>query len=91
MTVVDADGQRIPWPEVSRVDDEGVRDLMRRIVNRLCTFHVKAGERDFQWIVDHWLPVARGWDLPGLDEAFMREIQAARAEPRSILIENHNY
>ena len=72
MTVVDADGHRIPWPEVSRVDDEGVRDLMRRIVNRLYTFHVKAGDRDFQGIVDCRLPATRGWDLPGLDDAFMR-------------------
>ena len=36
--VVDADGRRIPWPEVSRFDEDEMRDLMREIVNKLYTF-----------------------------------------------------
>jgi len=41
--VLDADGRRIPWTEVSRIDDIEMRDLMRDIVNRLYTFHLCAG------------------------------------------------
>ena len=36
--VVDADGRRIPWPEVSRFDDDEMRYLMREIVNKIYTF-----------------------------------------------------
>ena len=38
VVVVDADGRRIPWPEVSRFDENEMRDLMREIVNKLYTF-----------------------------------------------------
>jgi hypothetical protein len=40
--VVDADGRRIPWTEVSHINDAEMRDLMRTIVNRLYTFHLEA-------------------------------------------------
>lgn len=43
VTMVDADGRRIPWTEVSHITDEDMRELMRQIVNRLCTFHLCAG------------------------------------------------
>ncbi len=33
--VEDADGRRIPWSEVSRIDDAEMRQLMHEIVNRL--------------------------------------------------------
>ncbi|MDT8858425.1 hypothetical protein RNZ50_26040 [Paracoccaceae bacterium Fryx2] len=38
VTVVDADGNRIPWTEVSHINDDEMRDLMRDVVNRLYTF-----------------------------------------------------
>ena len=38
VTVVDADGRRIPWPQVSHFDDDAMRDLMREIVDKLYTF-----------------------------------------------------
>ena len=38
VVVVDADGRRIPWPEVSRFDQNEMRDLMREIVNKIYTF-----------------------------------------------------
>ena len=42
VVVVDAAGRRIPWPEVSRFDENEMRDLMRervrtRILSRLAT------------------------------------------------------
>ena len=42
VVVVDAAGQRIPWPEVSRFDENEMRDLMREVVNKLYTFLIKA-------------------------------------------------
>ena len=39
--MVDAEGRRIPWPEVSRFDENEMRDLMREIVNKIYTFLVK--------------------------------------------------
>ena len=65
--VVDAEGRRIPWPEVSHFDDDVMRDLMREIVDRLYAFHVMAGEPDFQAGIERWIPVALRWDEPKLD------------------------
>ena len=42
--VVDADGRRIPWSEVSRIDENEMRQLMQEIVNRLYTFHLEAND-----------------------------------------------
>ena len=77
VTVVDADGRRIPWPEVSHFDDEAMRDLMRQIVDRVYTFQVMAGDPDFQDSIERWIPVALRWDAPKLDEDFM----VARSAP----------
>ncbi|MDD9990159.1 MAG: hypothetical protein OXP75_00005 [Rhodospirillales bacterium] len=51
VTVVDADGQRIPWPRVSHFDDDAMRDLMRQVVDRLYTFHAKIDDPQFRAIV----------------------------------------
>ena len=79
VTVVDAEERRIPWPEVSHFDDEVMRDLMRQIVDRLYTFHVKSGDPDFQAILERWMSVALGWDAPKLDAGFVRAIDPRRA------------
>ena len=42
--VIDADGRRIPWPEVSRIGNEEMGGLMRQVVNRLYTFHAKSDD-----------------------------------------------
>lgn len=67
--VVDADGQHIPWAEVSRLDDDEMRDLMRQVVNRLYTFQLCFGEPEFQAFVDRRLEAARRWDEPVLDSS----------------------
>ena len=79
VTVVDADGRRIPWPEISHFDDGEMKQLMRQVVNRLYTFHAKAEDPDFQRILDRWMPLARGWDEPELDEVYLSAIEARRA------------
>lgn len=65
--VVDADGRRIPWVEVSRIDDAEMRALMREIVNRLYTFHLKANDPKLQAQIERWMSVATKWDEPEID------------------------
>ncbi len=68
VTVVDADGNQIPWAEVSRITDDEMRDLMRDIVNRIYTFHLCADEPGLQATIKRWMAVAGNWDDPEIDE-----------------------
>ena len=77
--VVDADGRRIPWPEVSHFDDEAMRDLMRKSVDRLYTLYVMAEDWEFQQNLERWRSAALAWDAPKLDEDFMGAIVTCRA------------
>ena len=67
VTVVDADGNRIPWADVSHISDDEMRDLMRDIVNRLYTFHLCADEPGVQAEIERWMTVAWNWDEPETD------------------------
>ena len=69
--VVDADGRRIPWPDVSRFNDDEMRALMRAIVNRLYTFHVCADAPGVQAEVARWMTVASRWDEPAIDRRML--------------------
>ena len=82
VTVVDADGRQIPWPEVSHFDGEAMRDLMRDIVDRLYVFEVMGGNSDFQYVIERWIPTALGSDAPKLDEGAMKAIEACRSRRR---------
>jgi hypothetical protein len=67
VTVVDADGNRIPWTEVSHINDDEMRDLMRDVVNRLYTFHLCADEPGLQAEIERWMAAASKWDAPEID------------------------
>ena len=67
VVVLDADGRRIPWTEVSRFDEDEMRALMRDIVNRLYTFHLHADEPKLQATIERWMGVADTWDEPEID------------------------
>ncbi|MGX0904761.1 hypothetical protein ACSSV8_003355 [Roseovarius sp. MBR-79] len=67
VTVIDADGNRIPWKDVSRIDDDEMRALMRDIVNRLYTFHLKSDEPGLREEIERWLTVAGKWEDPQID------------------------
>lgn len=71
VTVLDAEGNRILWPDVSRIDDEEMRDLMRDVVNRLFTFHLHAGNPAMQAEIEKWLSVAGKWDEPQIDSRML--------------------
>ena len=73
--VLDADGRKIPWAEVSRFDDDQMRALLREIVNRLYTFHVSSDDPDFLAQTEKWMAVAGKWDEPELDRKFLAAIK----------------
>ena len=79
VTVIDADGRRIPWPQVSHFDDESMRNLKRQVVDRLHTFTVRSNEPDFLERIAAWMDVASRWDEPKLDESFLPQA-AAKAD-----------
>lgn len=65
--VEDADGRRIPWSEVSRIDEDEMRQLMQEIVNRLYTFHLEANDPKLQATIERWMGAAMKWDKPEID------------------------
>lgn len=71
--VVDADDNKIPWNKVSHFDDKEMRELIREIVNRLYTFHLKGNDPDFQKVVEQWAPFTKRWDEPELDEFYVQK------------------
>lgn len=66
--VVGADGTRIPWHQVSRFDDDEIRELMRQVVDRLYTFQLCFEEPGIQAVIDRWLSAISYWDEPLFDE-----------------------
>ena len=75
--VVDADGNCIPWTEVSHISDDEMRELMRDIANRLSTFHLCADEPGLQAEIERWMAVAGKWDEPELDHRMISSSNAA--------------
>jgi hypothetical protein len=72
--VIDADGREIAWNDVSHLDDDQMRDLMREIVNRLYTFNISIDDPDFRNSVDRWARIAERWDEPDPDLEFFRKL-----------------
>ena len=71
MTVVDAEGWRIPWPDVWHFGDDDMRALMREIVDKLYTFLLLSGEPGFLEHADIWMVGASRWDEPKIVEPFL--------------------
>ena len=72
VTVVDADGNGIPWTDVSLISDDEMRDLMRDIFNRLHTFHLCADDPGLQAEIERWMTFAAKWDEPEVDQRMTR-------------------
>lgn len=73
--VIDAEGQEIPWNEVSRLDDDEMKALMKQVVNRLYTWFAKTEDMTFQDDIDRWISAALKWDDPELDQSLLRTIE----------------
>jgi hypothetical protein len=66
--VIDAEGRKIPWAEVSHIDDAQMRALMQDIDDRLYTFHMRIDDPEFQAWIDHWAAIVKKWDDPELSQ-----------------------
>ena len=81
VTVTDADGRQIPWPEVSHIDDNAMRDFMRQVVDRVYTFEVRAKDPGFLERIERWAQIASRWDEPKLDPSFLPALTKSRTLP----------
>ena len=75
VVVINGDGRRIPRPEVSRFNEDEMRDLMREVVNKLYTFFVKAEAPDFKAWTEFVRPQSYHWDRPKLDKVMMHHVK----------------
>ena len=82
VVVVDANGQRIPWREAVHIGQDEMPDLMRRVVNRLYTCNLHAGDPDFFEMLSWAAAEAGPWDEPELDEGMMESLEARRRRGR---------
>ena len=72
--VIDTDGREIAWNDVSHLDDDQMRALMKEIVSRLYTFNISIDDSEFRDPVDRWARLADRWDEPDEDIAFFRRL-----------------
>jgi len=72
--VIDADGREIAWNDVSHLDDDQMRALMKEIVNRVYTFYISIDDEEFRDQVDRWARLTDLWDEPDKDIAFLRRL-----------------
>ena len=78
VVVIDANGRRIPWPEVSHISQDEMRDLMRQVVNQLYTCQLYAGDPDFFGLLCQAAAEAGPWDEPQLDEGMLKSLESRR-------------
>jgi len=69
--VHDAQGRKIPWTDVSHIDDAEMKALMKEVVNHLYTFLLHIDDPDFQALMERWATVSRKWDEPELEPSFL--------------------
>jgi hypothetical protein len=67
IVVQDGEGNRIPWSEVARIDEDEMRGLMREIVDRLYTFHLRIDDPLFRAGIERWAAATAHWDAPKPD------------------------
>ena len=72
--VIDADGREIGWNDVSRLDDDQMRALMKEIVNRVYTFYISIDDEEFRNRVDRWARLADRWYEPEEDHPFLQKL-----------------
>ena len=70
--VIDAAGNEIPWTEVSRLDQNEMKSLMKQVVNRIYTFYLHAEDAELHDLADKWTSEIARWDEPELDEFYKK-------------------
>jgi len=67
-------------------DDAQMVDLMREIVNRLFTFHLRRDDPSFRDHLDRWMTASDRWDNPTLDTAFSGRSGRAGVRPEGVMV-----
>lgn len=62
--VIDAEGREIPWSEVSRLNDDEMKTLMKGIVDNMFTWFMRADDPAFSVQAARWQRLADQWDEP---------------------------
>ena len=63
--IVDANGNRIPWNEASRISQAEMKELMQTAVNRVYAVLKHDGDEEFEKnVLDYALKFTREWDEP---------------------------
>jgi hypothetical protein len=62
--VIDANGREIPWNELSRISDDEMKMLMKRIVNRIYTYFIQGDDSRFQAQASFYERLTQKWDDP---------------------------
>ena len=78
VAVIDANGRRIPWTDVSHITQDEMRDLMRKVVNRMYTCQLHAGDPDFFGMLIGAAAEAGPWDEPQHDEEMLKSLERRR-------------
>lgn len=66
--VIDAEGNEFSWPDLSHIDNEEMKALMKEIVNRMYTFFMNAENPSFSKQTDYFRQFTQGWDKPEIVE-----------------------
>jgi hypothetical protein len=80
--VIDGAGLTIPWRQASHIDDLQMAALMREVVNRLYTFHMRRDDPSFRDHLDRWMTASNKWDDPVLDTAFLEAVAELGSGPK---------
>ena len=78
VAVIDANGERIPWREVAHIGQKEMRHPMRKVVNRMYTCQLHAGDPDFFGMLAWAAAEARPWDEPEHDEEMLKSLERRR-------------
>jgi hypothetical protein len=73
VTVVDAYEKHIAVTDFSRISDKEMRDLIRDIVNRLYTFHLRTDEPGLKAEIEKRMAVSGRWDEPEIDTMMLKK------------------
>ena len=73
--VIDGFGRETPWTETSKINDDEMKILMKQIVNRLYTWHMKPDALASTEYVKRLFNAAQKYDDPELDQGFIRLIE----------------
>ena len=66
--VIDAQGNEISWADLSRIDNDEMKALMKEIIDRMYTFFMNAEKPEFTKEINYFRQFTKGWDKAQIDE-----------------------